>query len=141
MYVMVVSLSFVCLESSLCIHLCCVVWCSASLASYLLQLLQEKQSFYFSLFVFILSHHMIIICYILLYRGGDCHQAFLPHRECVCYDRCPRCCVEFELDVNFDKFNQTRPDQEKDLPLTVTSRDLVCTIILYCIRLDFILHS
>ena len=59
------------------------------------------------------------------YRGGDCHQAFLPHRECVCYDRCPRCCVELELDVNFDKVNQTRPDQEKDLPLTVTSRDLV----------------
>ena len=63
--------------------------------------------------------------YFLLYRGGDCHQAFLPHRECDCYDRCPRCCVEFELDVNFDKVNQTRPDQEKDLPLTVTSRDLV----------------
>ena len=33
--------------------------------------------------------------------------------------------MEFELDVNFDKVNQTRPDQEKDLPLTVTSRDLV----------------
>jgi hypothetical protein len=33
--------------------------------------------------------------------------------------------VEFELDVNFDKVNQTRPDQERDLPLTVTSRDLV----------------
>jgi len=62
------------------------------------------------------------------YRGGDCHQAFLPHRECVCYDRCPRCCVELELDVNFDKVNQTRPDQEKDLPLTVTSRDLVSVI-------------
>lgn len=58
-------------------------------------------------------------------RGGDCHQAFLPHRECLCYDRCARCSVEFELDVNFDKVNQTRPDQERDLPLTVTSRDLV----------------
>lgn len=58
-------------------------------------------------------------------RGGDCHTAFLPHRECVCYDRCPRCCVEFELDVNFDKVNQTRPDTERDLALTVTSRDLV----------------
>ena len=65
------------------------------------------------------------------YRGGDCHQAFLPHRECVCYDRCPRCCVELELDVNFDKVNQTRPDQEKDLPLTVTSRDLVSHICLF----------
>jgi hypothetical protein len=58
-------------------------------------------------------------------RGGDCHTAFLPHRECVCYDRCLRCSVEFELDVNFDKFNATRPDQERDLPLTVTSRNLV----------------
>jgi DNA-directed RNA polymerase II subunit RPB3 len=61
-------------------------------------------------------------------RGGDCHTAFLPHRECVCYDRCPRCSVEFELDVNFDKENQKRPDQEKDLALTVTSRNLVSWI-------------
>lgn len=57
-------------------------------------------------------------------RGGDCHQAFLPHRECVCYDRCPRCSVEFELDVNFDRVNQNRPENERDLPLTVTSTDL-----------------
>ena len=72
------------------------------------------------------SHHIILYTPIkLLYRGGDCHQAFLPHRECLCYDRCPRCSVEFELDVNFDKVNQTRPEQEKDLPLTVTSRDLM----------------
>lgn len=63
-------------------------------------------------------------------KGGDCHQAFLPHRECVCYDRCPRCSVEFELDVNFDKVNLTRPDQERDLPLTVTSRDLISNNIL-----------
>lgn len=63
-------------------------------------------------------------------KGGDCHQAFLPHRECVCYDRCPRCSVEFELDVNFDKVNLTRPDQERDLPLTVTSRDLIANNIL-----------
>lgn len=63
-------------------------------------------------------------------KGGDCHQAFLPHRECVCYDRCPRCSVEFELDVNFDKVNMTRPDQERDLPLTVTSRDLISNNIL-----------
>jgi len=63
-------------------------------------------------------------------RGGDCHQAFVPHRDCVCYDRCPRCSVEFELDVNFDKVNMTRPDQERDLPLTVTSRDLISNNIL-----------
>ena len=60
-----------------------------------------------------------------LQRGGDCNTPFLPHVECVCYDHCPHCYVEFELDANFDKKNVTRPDQERDLPLTVTSRDLV----------------
>lgn len=63
-------------------------------------------------------------------KGGDCNQAFLSHRECVCYDRCPRCSVEFELDVNFDKVNPTRPDQERDLGLTVTSKDLVSNNVL-----------
>jgi len=58
-------------------------------------------------------------------KGGDCNLSFLPHRECVCYDRCLRCSVELELDVNFDKVNPTRPDQERDLFLTVTSKDLV----------------
>jgi len=57
-------------------------------------------------------------------RGGDCNVAFLPHRECVCYDRCPRCSVEFELDVDFDQVNPTRADDEVLAPLTVTSRDL-----------------
>jgi DNA-directed RNA polymerase II subunit RPB3 len=61
-------------------------------------------------------------------RAGDCHGAFLPHRECVCYERCPRCSVEFELDANFDailkeRHSATDPD---DLPftITVTSDDL-----------------
>ncbi len=57
-------------------------------------------------------------------RGGDCHGAFLPHRECVCYERCPRCSVEFELDVNFDTVVQDRPESERLLPFTVTSADL-----------------
>jgi len=57
-------------------------------------------------------------------KGGDCHGAFLPHRECVCYERCPRCSVEFELDVNYDKENAKRPEGERDMPITVTSRDL-----------------
>ena len=50
----------------------------------------------------------------------------------MCYDRCPRCSVEFELDVNFDRVNQNRPENERDLPLTVTSTDLVrsfCTVL------------
>lgn len=59
----------------------------------------------------------------------------------MCYDRCPRCSVEFELDVNFDRVNQNRPENERDLPLTVTSTDLVRTFrtVLYflCVYLDF----
>lgn len=57
-------------------------------------------------------------------RGGDCCGAFLSRRDCFCYDRCPKCCVEFELDVNFDKASLDRPENERDLPLTVTSADL-----------------
>mmetsp|Transcript_8439 Transcript_8439/g.15923 ORF Transcript_8439/g.15923 Transcript_8439/m.15923 type:complete len:329 (-) Transcript_8439:102-1088(-) len=58
--------------------------------------------------------------------GGDCNGAFLPHRECVCYERCPRCSVEFELDVNFDVAVRERqvPEHERCLPFTVTSADL-----------------
>mmetsp|Transcript_3177 Transcript_3177/g.4643 ORF Transcript_3177/g.4643 Transcript_3177/m.4643 type:complete len:325 (-) Transcript_3177:496-1470(-) len=57
-------------------------------------------------------------------RGGDCHGAFVPHRECQCFDRCPRCSVEFMLDVDFDKVAADRAENERDLPLTVTSADL-----------------
>jgi DNA-directed RNA polymerase II subunit RPB3 len=57
-------------------------------------------------------------------RGGDCNGAFLPHRECVCYERCPRCSVEFELDINFNEAMQHRPEEELLAPLTVTSKDL-----------------
>jgi DNA-directed RNA polymerase II subunit RPB3 len=58
-------------------------------------------------------------------RGVDCNGAFLPHRECVCFDRCPRCSVEFELDVDFDKASIGRSENERGLPFTVTSDDLV----------------
>lgn len=58
------------------------------------------------------------------YRGSDCNGAFLPHRECVCYERCPRCSVEFELDVRFDDVVPHRSEEELLAPLTVTSRDL-----------------
>jgi len=37
---------------------------------------------------------------------------------------CPRCEVEFELDVNFDQMAPSRSENEQDLPLTVTSTDL-----------------
>jgi DNA-directed RNA polymerase II subunit RPB3 len=58
--------------------------------------------------------------------GGDCNGAFLPHRECVCYERCPRCSVEFELDVNFNTTVKERqlPEHERCLPFTITSADL-----------------
>ena len=75
-------------------------------------------------------HHISCLLSIVTIRGGDCNQAFLSHRECVCYDRCPRCSVEFELDVNFDKVNPTRPDQERGLALTVTSKDLVSVTVI-----------
>lgn len=58
-------------------------------------------------------------------RGGDCNGPFLSHRECVCYERCRRCSVEFDLDVDFDKENTKRAESERMLPITVTSRDLV----------------
>jgi DNA-directed RNA polymerase II subunit RPB3 len=60
-------------------------------------------------------------------RAGDCHGAFLPHRECVCYERCPRCSVEFLLDVHFDVTVKEKqiPEQERQLPFTVTSADLM----------------
>lgn len=57
-------------------------------------------------------------------KGSDCKDAFLNSRDCVCYERCPRCSVEFELDVNFDEANSYRPEDELMAPLTVTSKDL-----------------
>jgi DNA-directed RNA polymerase II subunit RPB3 len=71
--------------------------------------------------------------------ASDPHEAFVSHRDCVCYERCPRCSVEFTLDVNFDDFvqqqhqvrsvdnnnnNNHNNNEEWLAPLTVTSRDL-----------------
>ena len=61
-------------------------------------------------------------------RAGDVTGAFLSHRECTCYERCPRCSVEFELDVNYDAVQKKIPDTEKFLPYTVTSVDLVSSL-------------
>lgn len=69
-------------------------------------------------------------------RGADCGSKFVPHRECSCFDRCPRCSVEFELDVDFDLASKDRPENERDLPLTVTSADLVRKILLNCMAFE-----
>lgn len=53
-------------------------------------------------------------------KGSDCQDAFLPHRECVCYEHCLRCSVEFELDVAYSVTGD-----EVTVPLTVTSKDLI----------------
>jgi len=51
----------------------------------------------------------------------DCSHAFLSHRECVCYEHCLRCAVEFTLDVEYP----SQDDQDEQAPLTVTSKDLI----------------
>jgi len=60
-------------------------------------------------------------------KGIDCHNTILFHRDCTCDSGCPRCNVVFDLDVDFDAVNKTRPESEQALPLTVTSADLTCT--------------
>lgn len=53
-------------------------------------------------------------------KGSDASDAFVMHRDCMCYDRCQRCSVEFELDVHY-----TVSDEDVLAPMTVTSRDLL----------------
>ena len=62
------------------------------------------------------------------HRGGDCSQHFISHRECTCDNGCPRCNVEFVLDVDFDLVKNKRDECEQMLPLTVTSKDLLSDI-------------
>lgn len=58
-------------------------------------------------------------------KGEDCQDAFLSHRDCVCYDRCPRCSVEFELDVHYQHSADDENGGGELAPLTVTSKDLI----------------
>ena len=58
-------------------------------------------------------------------RGEDCIAQFMAHRNCSCEEGCPRCEVEFELDVNFDEMAPQRLEHGADLPLIVTSADLI----------------
>jgi len=63
--------------------------------------------------------------------GNDVQDAFVPHYECQCYEHCPRCSVEFDLDVHYNTNNPNymaasgEDGQDVLAPLTVTSRDLV----------------
>lgn len=54
-------------------------------------------------------------------KGSDCSEAFVAHRDCVCFEHCMRCSVEFECDVTYT----VTGDEDVLAPLTVTSRDLI----------------
>ena len=54
-------------------------------------------------------------------KAQDCSEIFISHRECICYERCARCSVEFELDCTYN----VTGDEEVLAPMTVTSRDLI----------------
>jgi DNA-directed RNA polymerase II subunit RPB3 len=54
-------------------------------------------------------------------KGLDCSEAFISHRECLCYEHCTRCSVEFELDRSYI----VHGDEDVLAPLTITSRDLI----------------
>ena len=54
-------------------------------------------------------------------KATDCSDVFVSHRECICYERCARCSVEFELDKTYT----VTAGEELPPPLTVTSRDLI----------------
>jgi DNA-directed RNA polymerase II subunit RPB3 len=53
-------------------------------------------------------------------KAVDCQDVFLYQRDCVCYKNCPRCSVEFDLDVSYP----VTGDEELFAPRTVTSQDL-----------------
>lgn len=53
-------------------------------------------------------------------KGADCSEVFLNHRDCVCYEHCMRCSVEFELDVAY----KVTGEEDVLAPMTVTSKDL-----------------
>lgn len=54
-------------------------------------------------------------------KGKDVQDVYNFHYDCVCYDRCPRCSVEFELDVAY----KVTGEEDVLAPLTVTSKDLI----------------
>jgi len=56
---------------------------------------------------------------------GDVGSNFRYNVDCDCDDYCPHCAVELTLNVRFDEKAAHRPEHERDLPLSVTSLDLI----------------
>jgi DNA-directed RNA polymerase II subunit RPB3 len=66
----------------------------------------------------------------ILGKGMDCTTQFVSHRECICFERCPRCSVEFDLDVTYNMPATSVDDENEEAavvlaPMTITSRDLI----------------
>mmetsp|Transcript_24885 Transcript_24885/g.68929 ORF Transcript_24885/g.68929 Transcript_24885/m.68929 type:complete len:357 (+) Transcript_24885:90-1160(+) len=62
--------------------------------------------------------------------GSDVQDGFVPHYDCSCFEWCPRCSVEFDLEVNYNSNNPNAIAQQADeenvlAPWTVTSKDLI----------------
>ncbi|KAJ8605088.1 hypothetical protein CTAYLR_000368 [Chrysophaeum taylorii] len=55
----------------------------------------------------------------------DIQRRFRFTRECDCDEYCQWCAVKLTLGVAFDERAKHRPEREKDLPLVVTSNDLI----------------
>jgi len=56
----------------------------------------------------------------------DVQRRFRFNRDCDCDAHCGWCAATFSLDVSFDSRAASRPVQERETPLVVSSRDLVC---------------
>lgn len=54
-------------------------------------------------------------------KGCDCSEVFVSHRDCICFEHCQRCSVEFECDVSY----MVHGDEDVLAPMTVTSKDLI----------------
>lgn len=58
-------------------------------------------------------------------KATDCSETFISHRECICYERCARCSVEFDLDRTYSVGTEDDGEDAVLAALTITSRDLI----------------